>query len=382
MATAGLVNPFMPWSTAGRIVNAGLFAEIVQRLQAAGGWSPRTGDWAEGAVDPEIMKQVALEMALGAGVRLRLHSFLTGVATEAGQVTRLGLATKSGLQAIRGKVFVDATGDADLCAWAGAEYELGRPEDGQCQPMTLNFRMGSVEESRLPARPEINALYDAAKARGEIHNPRENVLWFYTTRPGEIHFNTTRVVGKQAINAEDFTAAEVESRRQVAEMVVFLRGQVPGFERSYLAATAMQIGARESRRVMGDYLLTVEDVLAVRDFADGIARGCYTVDIHNPAGTGTEIHQLPSGKSYAIPYRCLTPRGWGNLLVTGRPISADHGAHASLRVMPIAMNLGEAAGVAAARAAQGVGQVRAVEVGALRERLRQRGAIIDAPQGG
>jgi hypothetical protein len=248
--------------------------------------------------------------------------------------------------------------------------------------MTLNFRMGGVEESRLPARPEINALYDAAKTRGEIHNPRENVLWFYTTRPGEIHFNTTRVVGKQAINAEDFTAAEIESRHQVAELVDFLRKKVPGFERSYLTTTGMQVGARESRRVLGDYLLTVEDVLQVRDFADGIARGCYTVDIHNPAGTGTEIHHLPPGKSYAIPYRCLTPRGWGNLLVTGRPISADHGAHASLRVMPIAMNLGEAAGGAAARAAQGTGQVRAVEVEALRERLRQRGAVIDAPQGG
>jgi glycine/D-amino acid oxidase-like deaminating enzyme len=379
MATAGLVNPFMAFQTASpdapevlKLVNGGLLQVVIARLQEAGGY-----DAQQQAFDPETMKQVAQEMALEVGVRLRLHTMLIGALAEEGRVRLAGTASKSGLETVAAEVFIDATGDADLAAWAGAEYEQGRPEDGLCQPMTLNFRMGGVDQDLMPTRAEINALYDAAKQRGEIDNPRENVLWFYTTRRGEIHFNTTRVVGKQATDAADLTAAEIEARAQVKQMVAFLRGEVPGLAGAYLLATGTQIGMRESRRVMGDYVLTAEDVLSARDFADGIARGCYPVDIHNPAGTGTVIQAVPPGRSYAIPYRCLTPRGFENLLVTGRPISADHAAHSSLRVMPIAMNLGEAAGAAAARALEHHGQVRAVDVAGLRRRLRERGAVIE-----
>jgi hypothetical protein len=384
MATAGLVNPFMAFQTASlgadalnapqdlKLVNGGLLQVIIQRLAEAGGYEAR-----EQAFDPETFKHVAQETVLEAGVRLRLHTSLIGALAEEGRVRLAGLASKSGLEAVAAEVFIDATGDADLAAWAGAEYEQGRPEDGLCQPMTLNFRVGGVDPDRIPSRDEINARYVAAKERGEIANPRENVLWFYTTRRGELHFNTTRVVGKQATEAGDLTAAEIEARRQVQQMVAFLRREIPGFGGAYLLATATQIGMRESRRVMGDYLLTAEDVLTARDFSDGVARGCYPVDIHNPAGTGTVIQPVPPGRSYAIPYRCLTPAGFENLLVAGRPISADHAAHSSLRVMPIAMNLGEAAGVAAAQALPHRGHTRAVDVAVLRRRLRERGAVVD-----
>ena len=380
MATSGLINPWMPFSTENKIINAGLFAEINRRLLARGMCGRGEQGWeTASAFDEELLKQVAQEMVLEAGVRLRLNSFLTGVAAEDGRVTRLGVASKSGLQAIGGKVFLDTTGDADLCAWAGAEFEQGRPEDGLCQPMTLCFRMADVDQARMPSRPEINALYDAARAAGEITNPRENVLWFWTTHTGLVHFNTTRIVGQQATSVDDMTAAELEGRRQVQEMVAFLKGHVPGFEQSYLVATAPLLGVRESRRVLGDYYLTTEEVLGAADFEDGIARACYCVDIHSPTGGGTDIRGLPPGASYALPYRCLTPRGWENLLVAGRPISADHGAHSSLRVMPIAMNLGEAAGVAAAQALAHDGRTRAVDIQAVRETLRERGAVIDAP---
>ena len=379
MATAGLVNPFMAFQTASpdaptdlKLVNGGLLQVLIGRLAEAGGYEPR-----EQAFDPETFKHVAQEMVLEAGVRLRLHTSLIGACADDGRLRLAGLASKSGLESVAAEVFIDATGDADLAAWAGATCEQGRPEDGLCQPMTLNFRVGGVEPEKMPSRDEINTLYVAAKERGAIENPRENVLWFYTTRRAEIHFNTTRVVGKQATDAGDLTAAEIESRRQVQQMMAFLRREIPGFSGAYLLATATQIGMRESRRVMGDYLLTVDDVLSARDFSDGIARGCYTVDIHNPAGTGTFIRPVPPGRSYALPYRCLTPVGLENLLVTGRPISADHAAHSSLRVMPIAMNLGEAAGVAAVSALSHRGATRAVDVEALRRRLRERGAVID-----
>ncbi|MFW5867823.1 MAG: FAD-dependent oxidoreductase, partial [Armatimonadota bacterium] len=218
------------------------------------------------------------------------------------------------------------------------------------------------------------------KERGEIDNPRENVLLFYTTHEDEVHFNTTRVVKHDATNAEDMTEAELIGRRQVRQMVRFLVGEVPGFENAWLSEMAPQIGIRESRRVMGDHVLDVDEVLGAAKFDDGIARGSYAVDIHNPAGTGTVIKRLPPGEAYDIPYRCLTPRGFDNMLIAARCVSCDHAAHSSLRVMPIVMAIGEAAGCAAEMALDG-GDVRAVDVQALRGTLVGRGASIYGLEG-
>lgn len=381
MATAGLVNPFMPYYTGGEQVVQGLFQQIIDRLDAAGGWSHRQDEWARDAFDPEIMKLVCQQMCEAAGVRLRLHTLLVGASADQGRVSRAVVVSKSGIEAVAADIFVDATGDGDLAAWAGAEYEQGRPEDGLCQPMTLMFRMAGVDEERIPPREEINRLYQEAKNAGDVDNLRENVLFFYTTRRGEIHFNTTRVIKLQGTNAADLTQAELGARRQVGQMVAFLKERIAGFEQAYLAATGVQIGVRESRRIMGEYVLTEEDVLGARKFADGIARGCYPVDIHNPAGTGTVIKELAPGESYDIPYRCLCPRGFENLLVAGRPISADHIAHSSLRVMPIAAAVGEAAGVAAAIATRQNRAVGGIDTQHLRHRLTQRGASLSEVAG-
>jgi len=378
MATAGLINPFMPYYTGGEQIIEGLFQQIIDRLEAAGGWSHRQDEWARDAFDPEIMKLVAQDMAEEAGVRLRLHTMVVDASSKDGHVGQALLASKSGLEAAEAAIFIDATGDGDLAARAGAPYEQGRPEDGLSQPMTLMFRMAGVDEERMPSREAINRLYDEAKATGQIDNPRENVLWFYTTRPGEIHFNTTRVVRRDGTSAADLTAAELEARRQVKQMVKFLTAKVPGFANAYLSATGTQIGVRESRRILGEYVLTAEDVLGARKFADGIARGCYDIDIHSPTGTGTVIKSLPAGESYDIPYRCLCPRGFDNLLVAGRPISATHQAHSSVRIMPIAAAVGEAAGTAAAMGIAQKQSVTTVDVAQLRERLRQRGANLGA----
>ncbi len=376
MATAGLINPFMPYYTGGEQIIEGLFQQIIDRLDAAGGWSHRQDEWARDAFDPEIMKLVAQEMAEEAGVRLRLHTMVVDVAANDGHVEKILLASKSGWEAAKAQVFIDATGDGDVAARAGAESEQGRAEDGLGQPMTLMFRIAGVDEARIPPREDINALYDVAKAAGEIDNPRENVLWFYTTRPGELHFNTTRVVKRDGTSAADLTEAELEARRQVGQMVRFLVEKVSGFEKAYLAATGTQSGVRESRRIIGEYVMTEEDVLGARKFPDGIARGCYDIDIHDPAGTGTVIKQLPEGESYDIPYRCLCPRGFDNLLVAGRPISATHEAHSSIRVMPIAAAVGEAAGVAAAMCVERGQAVTEIDVPALRQRLVERGASL------
>ena len=378
MATAGLINPFMPYYTDGEQIIKGLFQEIIDRLDAAGGWSHRQDEWARDAFDPEIMKLVAQQMAEEAGVRLRLHTMAIDAIASNGHIEQVALASKSGLEVAEAGIFIDATGDGDVAAWAGAEYEKGRPADGLTQPMTLMFRMAGIDEGRIPPREEISALYDEAKAAGDIDNPRENVLWFYTTHCGEIHFNTTRVVKRDGTSAADLTAAELEARQQVKQMVKFLTDKVPGFEDAYLATTATQIGVRETRRIVGEYVMTGEDVLEARKFPDGIARGCYDIDIHNPAGAGTVIKSLPPGESYDIPYRCLCPRGFENLLVAGRPISVTHEAHSSVRIMAIAAAVGEAAGTAAAMCVHGDKSISDIDVTALRQRLLARGANLSA----
>ena len=372
MATAGLVNPFMPWVAGGKPIIRGLFERITKRLDDYGGWG---GPRQPSSFDEEMFKFVAEDLCSEAGVRLQLHTMLADVDVSGGRVERIATLSKSGLRQVRGKVFVDGTGDGDLAAWAGAETEIGREEDGHCQPMTLCFRMMNVNIEAMPSRAEINEIYDAAKARGEIDNPRENVLKFFTPHDREVHFNTTRIVMHDATNAEELTDAELIGRRQVREMVRFLRDHVRGFEDAWLAEMAPQIGIRESRRVMGDHVLSVDEVLEARKFEDGIARGSYSVDIHNPAGTGTVIKHLPPGEAYDIPYRCITPRGFDNLLIAARCVSADHGAHSSMRVMPIVMAVGEAAGCAAQMALP-AGDVRAIDVQALRGRLVERGASI------
>ena len=371
MATAGLVNPFMGFHVRGEPIIGGVLAEVIERLQAAGGWgSARTPL----AFDAEAFKFVADDMCREAGVKLLLHSWVGQPTVQRGRIESVTVENKSGAQRLSAAVYVDATGDADLAARAGAPCEVGRGRDGLTQPMTLCFRMAGVDIPRLPPRDEINRLYDRARAAGEIANPRENVLFFFVPAPGVVHFNTTRVVGRSGVDAQDLTAAELEARDQVRQMVAFLKSRVAGFERAYLQAMAPQIGVRESRRIVGEYVVTGEDILAARKFEDAVARGNYPIDIHNPAGGGTVIQSLPAGESYDLPYRCLVPRRIENLLVAGRSVSATHEAQASLRIMPICMALGQAAGVAAALCARKGIAPRDLAYAGLRRALLRQGA--------
>ena len=172
----------------------------------------------------------------------------------------------------------------------------------------------------------------------------------------------------------DWSCAEWQSRRQLRQIAKFLRRHVPGFEDAYVAQSGVHAGVRETRRIIGDYRLTAEDVLAARKFDDVIARGSYPVDIHNPKGSGTVLRRLPEGEAYDIPLRCLLPQGIEGLLVAGRCLSGSHEAHSSYRVMPIVMATGQAAGVCAALAAQRGVVPRAVPVVEVQDELLRQGA--------
>ena len=349
LATNGLINPFMPYwkqgvppEEGGQLV-FGIFEEILHELEKMGGLAENRCNF-----DAECMKIVLQRMCLKAGVELLLHTVIEQVHVKGDRMVAVRVANKSGIEFMAADSFIDCTGDADVAHLCGCPWKKGRDEDGQCQPMTLCFRMGGVDRAKMPSDERINELYDEAKARGEITNPREDVLHFDVLQPVVVHFNTTRVILHDATSAWSLTDAEITAREQVWEMVSFLKNHVPGFENAYLQVTAAQTGARESRRIVGEYVLTGEDVMNQARFADAICRFAYMIDNQNPAGSGTERRYLPEGGYYEFPFRCLVPKHITNLLVAGRTVSCDHVALSSLRVMPSCAAMGQAAGLAAA----------------------------------
>lgn len=372
--TAMMVNPWMSYRAGdgGEQLIFGVLQELIDGMTELGMYGhPK----ARNAFDPEALKVVAERLCLEAGVTLLYHTFLAGVNIgQDGIIESVQLANKSGLVNMSARMYVDATGDADLAALAGAVVEKGREVDSNCQPMTLNFRMADVDILRMPDKNEITRLFLEAKRRGDVDCPREDVLWFYANQPDVIHFNTTRVILKDATDPWQLTEAEIEGRRQVQQLVAFLKKEVAGFENAYLQTTAPQIGVRESRRVIGEHVLTAEELLSACKFADVIARGAYPVDIHNPTGSGTIIRKLKPGEWYDIPLRSLIPLKLNNLLVGGRPISATHEAHSAIRVQPIAIAIGQAAGVAAALCVKDNVTPRELQVNKVQQSLNKQGA--------
>ena len=370
-----LINPFMPYSTTvdGKRfeLSRGFFSELRVLLKELGGYKDGRED-----IHEEYVKLALDRLVMKEGVRPLLHAVLCGVEKDGETLTAVKVVTKAGVLTFRGRYFIDSTGDADLAVAAGCPYHLGRP-DGLCQPMTLCFRIGNVDIPTFQKnRQAMQEKYKQFQAEGKIKNPRENALIFNTLVDGVLHFNTTRVVKHNPTDPFDVTEAEMIAREQMFEMYYFLRDNCPGFEHSQLLYSAGEIGARESRMIDGEYLLTETDLRDCVKFDDAIAAGNYDIDIHNPEGTGTSHYYFPAGTWYTIPYRSLLPKNADNLLVAGRCISSTHEAQASYRVMPIVTTLGQAAGVAAAVAAKaGVG-VKDVDVGKVQEILVENGAFI------
>ncbi|MFF0205223.1 FAD-dependent oxidoreductase [Streptomyces sp. NPDC005017] len=336
--------------------------------------------------DAELFKLVVYDLLEKHEVRTLLHAFASGVVPLPDRA-RAVFETKSGPVVIDADVIVDCTGDGDIAAAAGAPYEIGRPEDGWTQPMTLMFRMVRFDQQEFAgyarAHPGqwkgVHGLWDLVRAAtdaGELDLPREDILFFATPNDGEVAVNSTRVTEVLGTSVWDLTRAEFTAHRQMEQISRFLRSRVPGFEQSYVVQSGVQIGVRETRRIAGEYELTGEDVLGARKFDDAIARGAYPVDIHNPSGRGTTLRRLPRAESYDIPLRCLMPRGLDRILVAGRCISGDHVAHSSYRVMPISMATGQAAGVCAALASTRGTLPRDVPAPTVQQELRAQGASL------
>ncbi len=401
-ATAGLVGPFMTsYSADGRQqLVAGVCQELIDRMVALGGavdparteagsaWSAfiRLGHAHVSPFQAEAFKMAALEMTVQAGVKLRFHTSFVDVVREGNRVGALVIHDKAGLGLLRGRLIVDTSGDGDVAARAGAPFELGRRQDGKMMPATLFLTIGNVDDARVeawmreherlhPGERLFECIVQEAKAKGEWDLPREYLNLYREPAAGQWRVNTTRIHHVDGTNPDDLSRAEVEGRCQALRLLRFLRSHCPGLQNVQLLATGAHVGIRESRHILGDYVLSGADVLEGRRFADAIARCAYPIDVHDPTGTRGRLEGIQADY-YEIPYRCLLPREVEDLLVAGRCLSADHEGAASARVMPPCFATGQAAGTAAALAiGQGVSP-RELDPQLLRQTLAEQGAIV------
>jgi hypothetical protein len=364
-ATAGLVGRFQAGPNVnGSPVIEGLYREICSRLEAYDAFR-------DDLFDPEMMRYVAFDLCEESGVRLLLRATVYQVETTDRRVVSVSFTTKQGPGQMEAHTFVDATGDGTLSALAGAEYEVGRESDGQVQPMTLLFQLGNIDQKRLKT-----ANWDrlSAKFKEEVEGMAyRSRIFYYEWTEGTLGFVMSHVSGSNPLDIEELTKAEIKSRRQALAVLRFFRKHVPGCERCILAPAATEIGIRESRRIVGDYVLTRKDVLSARKFEDSI--GCSTswIDMHNPDGMGV-LHELIIPEDwFEIPLRSLIVEGLDNLLVAGRCMSATHEAQGAIREMPTCIEAGQGAGVAAALAARNGIPVRKLDIKALQKELVTQG---------
>lgn len=407
-ATAGLVGPFMTsFSLDGETqIIKGIFDELVTRMESAGGaihpakvraGSPYAGYYVAGhdhvtPFDPEVFKYVAMEMLEESGVKTYLHTFVLDSLLQNNRVDGVVAVSKAGLQAFRSKITVDCTADADVAAKSGVEMRQGRDADGLTQPMTLFFRVGNVDDAKIDQyvreHPQergmlFSSIIEKARENGHFPVPRNKVGMYLTTQPGVWRINTTRLLKYDATNNVDLTRAEVEGRKQVIALMKFFRDYLPGFELAVLVDTGAMVGVRESRRIVGEYVLTLDDLIVGKRFDDAIALCSYPVDIHSPTGSdGGMRHDIKTANVYELPYRILLPKGVDGLLVAGRCVSATHEALGAIRVMPPVFAMGQAAGTAAALCAQASLEPRKVDIAKLQNELLQQNVVLNKKVGG
>jgi hypothetical protein len=386
MGTSGLVPAWCPFTDKERVIHAGLAERVLRETMAGMPHVPADRlDWTP--IDPERLKRVYDDLVTGFGGQVLFSTVLTGVeAGSAGTADTLLCAGKAGLAAYRAPVYVDCTGDGDLAAWAGAPFEQG-DADGELQPATHCFVLANVDVyayehiGGIKYHPKRN-LIDAIVASGRYPEIPDTHACNNLIGPGTVGFNAGHLWEVDNTDPLSVSRALIQGRRLARAFRDACAEFFPeAFANAFLAATGSLMGVRESRRILGDYYLTVEDFRDHRSFPDEICRNCYFVDIHprpgqpQPESEASLIHLEP-GESHGIPYRCLTPRTLRNVLVAGRSISTDRAVQGSTRVMPVCLCTGEAAGLAAALAAGSGGDVRGVDPERLRTRLRQVGAYL------
>lgn len=418
--TAGLLGNFLTFhNMRGEQITAGIAQEIVDAcIEMGGAFRQHRGHlpnaygnaYSVTPIDPEVLKLVTQKLCLEAGVSLLLNTYVAETQSEQGRITKLRTVNKSGYRDLEGKIFIDATGDADLVASAGGRFHFGN-EDRQVMSISLFSRLGGVDLDRhlafVKAHPDefmlgedpyigkskeeiarelkhwmdyplVTGHYsavEAAQEKDEFHKNRQRVVFQVTTIPGVVVLNSTSLLGYDPTDGQSLTQAALEGRRQLFAVAKFFRDYVPGFENAFMLDSASALGVRESRRIAGMRTLTDADCLDGAKHHDDVARGAYCLDVHQPSGIIEHKH-VRDGESYGIPYGTMVPETVDGVIVVGRSLSSERFANGSARCQAPIMGLGEAAGTAAALCVEHGLEPRHVPVGQLRGILTQNGAIV------
>lgn len=370
VSTSGLMSHFTG------TVNAKFYTEILTKMAQR---NPFRHDISP-TIDPEILKNIYMEMLDEAGVDLLLYTLVCDVIMEGNRLCGVITENKTGRFAYTAKVIIDATGDGDVACKAGAEYTLGREDDHKMQPCTIMFKVGGVDTDKAVFPPSFETTVETPKGelqalgKEKLPYPAGHVLLYPTTLPGVVTCNMTNCTEIDGTKAEDLTKATFTCRSQLEKIVAFLREYAPGYENCYLLSSASLLGVRETRHFKGVKTLGEEDILSARVFEDWVVRDAhFNFDIHNIEGAGLDKngvqHEFKQEKGYTIPYGCLVPVAIDGLLLSGRNISGTHLAHSNFRAMPICVGIGEAGGAAASIAVKTGCQVRDVPVAEIQKIL-------------
>ncbi|SDT91618.1 FAD dependent oxidoreductase [Verrucomicrobium sp. GAS474] len=399
--TTALVPAWCPFSDKEKVIYRGI-AEKVFRAAKEGLAHVKEKDLDWVPIDAERLKRVYDHLVTSSGAEILFHTVLSDVVLAGGGdpadgvVSHLVVSNKAGLSALRAKVYVDCTGDADLAAWAGAEFQQG-DRDGTVQPATHCFILANVDEEAYFSGPGLFATNKESPIHAILKSGRyplipDTHLCQNLIGPGTVGFNAGHLWNVDSTDPASVSRALVLGRKMAASYRDALAEFAPAaFGNAHLVTTGAAVGIRESRRIVGDYCLTLDDYAARRSFDDEICRNCYFIDLHftreeaasldvTEVNVETRFAHYGPGESHGIPYRCLTPAGLRNVLVAGRSISCERIVHGSIRVMPVCLAMGEAAGMAAALAGERFdSDVHAVDTEALRDRLRSEGVYLPLP---
>jgi hypothetical protein len=377
-AGAGVIN----W---GDGTGAPVFDELVARLEKAGAAKIRQGD-PRPTLDSEGVKAVALQLVMEAGAEVLFLTLSESAWMQGDTVRGVVISNKGGRGLVRARVVVDATADADIAVSAGVEFHKGDPQDGRLQHCSFRYWLEEVDHEKYrrekPTDDELITLFRQAAASGEISVPAnlfqpQPGTFPYNQRYRDIWLTNWELEGIDPTDPVAVSRALANCQVAAWKLIEFCRRHLPGYENCRIRKFPDVLGTRESRRIVGQYTLTRDDVLQGRKFPDGIAKVWFYMDLHDsPPGTSIphtaefrKANGPPEGDYFEIPYRCLLPQKIRGLLAVGRCISADRDAHGASRLMPTCMWTGAAAGLAAALAVRDNAGLEKVEGARLKEML-------------
>ena len=381
MGTSGLLNAWCPFTDGEKIIYKGLAEKILMESKKGTPHVPSNSyDWQP--INTEQLKRVYDDMVLNAGVSVLFFSRLSAVEMKDDEtIDAIIVSNKAGLMAYKANAYIDCTGDGDMAAWAGADYYHG-DQEGSFQASTLCFAISNINDKKynevkmhLHGGNKLSPVHKMVES-GKYPLIKDAHLNIKKAGPSFLKFNAGHIENVDSTDPQQLSHAMIQGRKIAEQFHDGLKEYSSSvFQNSYLAQTGALLGVREGRRIIGDYVFTLEDWLERRSFEDEIGRNCYYIDVHKK--DSQKVPRYKKGESHGIPYRCLTPKKLKNVLVAGRCISTDDQSFGSLRVMPVCLVTGEAAGMAAAlTAVQANNNIHNIDVHYLRKRLKEEGQYI------